>query len=160
MTRANSVEIGGRDSRTTSSIACRNEEPARRALASSVIVSGSCLLNALRRLPLRRFSQKRGRKNPMNAPISRNSGFPSVGRMTERTTMISGMPTIDAPQIARNSEGFRRRSARARSRARFAPKSRCSRPLLSWASVWLWAIKSLIGPCPPPFAASSFGADA
>ena len=47
MTRANSVEIGGRDSRTTSSIAWRNEEPARSAFAIRVIVSGSCLLNAL-----------------------------------------------------------------------------------------------------------------
>ena len=47
MTRLNSVEIGGRDSRTTSSTAWRNDEPARRALARSVIVSGSCLLNAL-----------------------------------------------------------------------------------------------------------------
>ena len=64
---ANSVEIGGRDSRTTSSMACRNDEPARRALAMSVIVSGSCLLNASRRPLLRRSSQKRGRRNPMSA---------------------------------------------------------------------------------------------
>ena len=47
MTRANSVEIGGCVSRTTISMACRNDEPARSALAISVIVSGSCLLNAL-----------------------------------------------------------------------------------------------------------------
>ena len=46
MTRPNSVEIGGRDSRTTSSMAWRNDEPARSALAISVIVSGSCLLKA------------------------------------------------------------------------------------------------------------------
>ena len=46
MTRPNSVEIGGRDSRTTSSMAWRNDDPARRALAMRVMVSGSCLLNA------------------------------------------------------------------------------------------------------------------
>ena len=67
MTRPNSVEIGGRDSRTTSSMACRNDEPARRAFAIRVIVSGSCLLNASRRPFLRRASQKRGRKKPMSA---------------------------------------------------------------------------------------------
>ena len=79
MTRLNSVEIGGRDSRTTSSTAWRNEEPARRPLASSVIVSGSCLLNAPRRPALRRFSQKRGSKNPRNAPTSSASGLRSAG---------------------------------------------------------------------------------
>ena len=49
MTRPNSIEIGGRDSRTTSSMAWRNDEPARSAFAISVTVSGSCLLNALSR---------------------------------------------------------------------------------------------------------------
>ena len=68
MTRPNSVEIGGRDSRTTSSMACRNDEPARSALAISVIVSGSCLLNALRRPALRRPSQKRGSMKPIERP--------------------------------------------------------------------------------------------
>jgi hypothetical protein len=160
MTRANSVEIGGRDSRTTSSIACRNDEPARSAFASSVIVSGNCLLNALSRPFLRRFSQKRGRKNPTNPPIRRASGFPNVGKMTDKATMISGMPTIEAPQIARYSDGLRRRSARASSRDRLAPKSRPSTTLLSWASAWLWASMSEIGPWPELFAASAFGVEA
>ena len=62
MTRANSVEIGGRASRTTSSMACRNEEPARRAFAIRVIVSGSCLLNWLIRLPWRRWTYQRGQE--------------------------------------------------------------------------------------------------
>ena len=68
MTRANSVEIGGRDSRTTSSIAWRKDDPARSALATSVIVSGSCLLKALSRPDLRRFSQIRGAMNPRIRP--------------------------------------------------------------------------------------------
>ena len=79
MTRLNSVEIGGRDSRTTSSMACRNDEPARSALAMSVIVSGSCLLKAFRRPPLRRLSQKRGSRNPINAPTSNAIGDPRAG---------------------------------------------------------------------------------
>jgi hypothetical protein len=61
MTRLNSVEIGGRDSRTTSSIAWRNEEPARSAFAMSVIVSGSCLLNWLSR-DARRQAEDIGRR--------------------------------------------------------------------------------------------------
>ena len=72
MTRPNSVEIGGRDSRTTISIACRNDEPARSALAIRVIVSGSCLLNALSRPFLRRLSQKRGSRKPTKAPIEQH----------------------------------------------------------------------------------------
>ena len=64
MTRENSIEIGGRDSRTTSSIAWRNDDPERRAFAISVTVSGSCLLNALSRPPLRQFSQNRGAMKP------------------------------------------------------------------------------------------------
>ena len=56
------------------------------------------------------------------------------GRMTpsESTSSRSGTPTIDAAQIARNSLTLSFRSARAMSRARFAPKSRCSTTLLSW----------------------------
>jgi hypothetical protein len=41
----------------------------------------------------------------------------------------TGTPTIDPSQMNRNSDGFRRRSARASSRARFAPKSRPSTTL-------------------------------
>ena len=81
MTRPNSVEIGGRDSRTTSSMAWRNDEPARSAFASRVIVSGSCLLKALSRPLLRRPSQNRGRKKPMSdADEQRRSGCRSAGR--------------------------------------------------------------------------------
>ncbi len=80
MTRWNSVEIGGRASRTTSSIACRKDEPARRAFAIRVMVSGSCLLNWLRRLPWRRRTYQRGRKKPITAPTRRRIGFWSAGR--------------------------------------------------------------------------------
>ena len=84
MTRANSVEIGGRDSRTTSSMAWRNDEPARSALAISVIVSGSCLLNAPSRRALRRLSQNRGSRKPISAPMIRNSGLPERRQTTEK----------------------------------------------------------------------------
>ena len=53
----------------------------------------------------------------------------------------SGTPTIEPAQIARNSDGLSLRSARAMSRARFAPKSRFSTTLLSWASATLWAMQ-------------------
>ena len=96
MTRANSIEIGGRVSRTTSSMAWRNDDPARSALAISVIVSGSCLLNAPSRPLRRRASQNRGRKNPTTMPISRTSGFRSVGTKADRNRSRSGTPTIDA----------------------------------------------------------------
>ncbi len=134
MTRANSVEIGGRDSRTTSSMACRNEEPARRALAISVIVSGSCLLNAFRRPFLRRLSQKRGNMKPMSMPTSSASGDCNADRKKPRMNSSTGTPTIDPSQMNRYSDGFRRRSARASSLARFAPKSRPSTTLLRLAS--------------------------
>ena len=103
MTRPNSVEIGGRDSRTTSSIAWRNEEPARSALAISVIVSGSCLLNDLRRPDLRRPSQKRGSMKPTSRPISRTSGLRRAGKATEKATIRSGTPIVVAAQMTRYS---------------------------------------------------------
>ena len=137
MTRPNSVEIGGRDSRTTSSIAWRNEEPARSALAIRVIVSGSCLLKALRRPLLRRLSQKRGSRKPISAPMTRKIGLPRAGSTTESASMMSGTPSVVPAQIIRYSLGLSLRSARAISRARLAPKSRCSTTLLSWASAWL-----------------------
>ena len=99
MTRPNSVEIGGRDSRTTSSIAWRNEEPARSALAIRVIVSGSCLLNDLRRLDLRRPSQKRGSMNPISAPTSSTIGLPRVGSTTDSMSITSGTPSVVPAQI-------------------------------------------------------------
>ena len=70
MTRLNSVEMGGCVSRTTISMACRNDEPDRSALAMSVMVSASAPLKALRRLPLRRLSQKRGIHQPTTTPTS------------------------------------------------------------------------------------------
>ena len=146
MTRPNSVEIGGRDSRTTSSMACRNDEPARSALAIRVIVSGSCLLKAFRRPLLRRPSQKRGSQKPMSAPMSRNSGLCRAGRTIETASIPTGMPTIAPIQMKMNSDGLSLRSARAISRERLAPKSRPSTTLLKLASAWLWAIRSLIGP--------------
>ena len=146
MTRLNSVEIGGRDSRTTSSMAWRNDDPARRALAMSVMVSGSCLLKAPSRPFLRRRSQKRGMKKPIRMPISRKSGLPSAGRNGDSRSMTSGTPTMLPAQMSRNSDGLSFRSARARSRDRFAPKSRCSTTLLRLLSAWLWAISSATPP--------------
>ena len=65
-----------------------------------------------------------------------------------KMTISTGTPMIEPAQIMRNSEGLSFRSARAMSRARFAPKSRPSTTLFRFASAWLWAIRSLIGPCP------------
>ena len=48
-TRSNSTEMGGRASRVTSSMPCKNEDPARSELANRVMVSGSCVANAARR---------------------------------------------------------------------------------------------------------------
>ena len=146
MTRANSVEIGGRDSRTTISIACRNEDPARSALAMSVIVSGSILLKALRRPFLRRPSQKRGRKKPIRAPTSNAIGEPRAGMTIWRAKNRTGMPTIAPAQMSKYSLTLSLRSARASSRDRFAPKSRCSTALFSCARAALCAIRSEIGP--------------
>ena len=81
MTRLNSVLMGGCVSRTTISMDCRNEEPARSELAMSVMVSARRLLKALRRSLLRRFSQKRGSHQPMTTAATYASGLPSVGRM-------------------------------------------------------------------------------
>ena len=62
--------------------------------------------------------------------------------------MTSGIPMTDAAQIIRNSDGLSLRSARAMSRARFAPKSRCSTTRLRLLSVALWAISSATPPWP------------
>ena len=156
MTRPNSVEIGGRDSRTTSSTAWRNDEPARSAFAIRVIVSGSCLLNEPRRLDLRRLSQKRGIQNPMSSPIRRTIGLRRAGNTTEKMTMPTGTPIVTAAQITRYSLTLRRRSARAISRARFAPKSRCSTTLLSWASAWLDCEGRRRGRWPPGYPRPAF----
>ena len=60
------------------------------------------------------------------------------------------MPKIEPAQIARNSDGLSFRSARAMSRARFAPKSRCSTTRFSWASATLCSSSSAMPPCPDP----------
>ena len=55
----------------------------------------------------------------------------------ERATITTGTPIVVPAQIMRYSLSLSFRSARAISRARLAPKSRCSTTLLSWASAWL-----------------------
>ena len=60
---------------------------------------------------------------------------------------------IDPAQIARNSLGLSLRSARAMSRARFAPKSRCSTTRLSWARATLEAMH--LGEPPWPVVAAA-----
>ncbi len=156
MTRLNSVETGGRPSRTTSSIAWRKDEPARRAFAMRVIVSGSCLLNALMRPDLRRPSQKRGSMKPTRVPTSRNSGFPRAGMTTDSASITTGTPTVTPAHSIRYSETFSCRSARASSRARLAPKSRCSTTLLIWAIAALdWMAVARFWLSPSPLAALS-----
>ena len=81
------------------------------------------------------------------------------GRTTDRRNIPTGTPTMQPTQIIRNSDGLSLRSARAISRARFAPKSRCSTTLLTLASVALWAIRSVIGPWPVDAAFLSAGFD-
>ena len=125
-TRPNSIVTGGEDSRTTISIACRNDEPARRALATRVMVSGSCLLNAFRRPARRRPSHIRGRKKPMTAPIASASPVPSGAKTTLSTRKMNGTARTAPAQMAMNSPGLSLRSALAMSRARLAPKSRSS----------------------------------
>ena len=70
--------------------------------------------------------------------MSSTIGLPRVGRTNESEQHHEpGRPSVVPAQITRYSEGFSCRSARAISRARFAPKSRCSTTLLSWVSAWL-----------------------
>ena len=68
----------------------------------------------------------------------------------ESRSISSGMPMVEPAQIIRNSDGLRCRSARAMSRARFAPKSRCSTTRLRLLSVSLDAIMSATPPWPLP----------
>ena len=130
-------------------MAWRNEEPARSALAIRVIVSGSCLLNALRRLDLRRPSQKRGSMNPISAPTTQHDRV-AQGREARPRGPASrpGRRSWCPTQITMYSDGLSCRSARAISRARLAPKSRCSTTLLSWVSAWLDAIAAARPPSP------------
>ena len=79
----------------------------------------------------------------MNPPMSRKIGLPRAGR--ERRQEEHDERDADRPQpaqISRNSDGLRWRSARAMSRARFAPKSRCSTTRLRLLSASLEAIRS------------------
>ena len=70
------------------------------------------------------------------------------GRTATARSSTAGMPRVEPAQMTRNSDGLSLRSARAMSRARLAPKSRCSTTLLRLASASLWAMRSLIGPWP------------
>ena len=64
---------------------------------------------------------------------------------------------MQAAQITRYSLTFSRRSARAISRARFAPKSRCSTTLLSWAMRLARLERLLRGRPAPDAPAAGFG---
>ena len=104
MTRPNSVEIGGRDSRTTSSIACRNDEPARSALAISVIVSGNCLLKAFSRPLMRRLSQKpRDAEADERADQQDERIAERPDSRIEKMSIPTGTPTTEPIQMQRNS---------------------------------------------------------
>ena len=80
----------------------------------------------------------------MSAPISHMSGLPNAEMNGDSTIMKIGMARVDAVQMSRNSDGFSLRSARAMSRARLAPKSRCSTTRLRLASASLWAMSRAI----------------
>ena len=81
-------------------------------------------------------------------------GESSAGMKKLKMNITTGTPMIEKAQIMRYSDGLSFRSARAMSRARLAPKSRPSTTLFRFASAWLWAIRSLIGPCPVDTTAS------
>ncbi len=78
---------------------------------------------------------------------------------TDSRSIATGMPTMEPAQIRRNSDGLSFRSARAMSRARFAPKSRCSTTRLRLLRVSLEAIIPATPPCPaaPAFFCASVG---
>src|SRR4029079_1994792 len=101
------------------------------------------------------LSQNRGSRKPISAPTTRNSGLRRAGRPRENTTMRKGTRMMQTAQIARNSLGLSLRSARAMSRARFAPKSRCSTTRLSCDRAALEASMSWMPPWPVVAAALS-----
>src|SRR5664279_3484204 len=138
-TRPNSTVIGACASRTTIAIACRNDDPARRAFAMSVIVSGNCLLKALSRPVRRRPSHIRGIYRPMKKPMISARGEPRGCSTMLSMRKIIGTASAVAAQKAMNSPGLSLRSARAMSRARLAPKSRCSTTRFRRARATLWA---------------------
>ena len=94
------VELGG--DRAAASRARPSRWPAgtrsRRAaqLAMSVMVSARSSLNALRRLPLRRLSQKRGSHQPTTARDERTRAGcrARAGRSRPGRTTTAGMPTM------------------------------------------------------------------
>ncbi len=75
----------------------------------------------------------------MAAPIKRAIGVPSGARTTLRIKKTNGTARTVAAHIPMNSPGLSFRSARAMSRARLAPKSRCSTTRLRRARATLWA---------------------
>ena len=76
---------------------------------------------------------------------------------TDSMIIASGTPTVDPAQITRYSLGLSLRSARAISRARLAPKSRCSTTLLSWVRAALEDRAAPRPPCPVAGAAALSG---
>ena len=156
MTRLNSVEMGGCVSRTTISMDCRNDEPARSELAMSVMVSARRPLNALRRLLLRRLSQNRGQPPADDrAPATYASGLPRLGTMVapSRNT-IAGMPSM-APAADGQELGGLEGQVRARQLARQvgAPVAAFSTTLLRSVSAREPASCSrqdLLPPCASP----------
>ena len=80
------------------------------------------------------------------------------GRQEERDrrNIPIGTPKMQPIQIKRNSDGLSLRSARAISRARFAPKSRCSTTLLTLASAC--ALGDQVGDGPWPVDAAFLSA--
>ena len=155
MTRANSVEIGGRDSRTTSSIACRNEDPAPEVVGEQ----RDRVRQLVERVEAAALAVQPDARDEEadECADQQEQRVPSVGRMTDRTTMISGCRRSTRPRSwrTRTASGAGRRE---RGHARGWRRSRCSTTLLRLASARLWAIMSLIGPC--TFAASGFGVEA
>ena len=61
-----------------------------------------------------------------------------AGKTSDPASMIAGTPRVVPIQIMKYSLILRWRSARAMSRARFAPKSRCSTTRLRLARATLW----------------------
>ena len=118
ITRPNSVEIGGWVSRTTSSVAWRNDDPERNALLKSVIVSARRELKAFRRFCWRRWTYMRGSRYPSNAATTSISGlarsFTNVCPSSQNNATIAN---IARTRTMTYSSGRSVRSARARSRA-------------------------------------------
>ena len=83
-------------------------------------------------------------------------GFWSAGRAKPARNMKTGMPTMAPTQMKRYSLTFSFRSARARSRARLAPKSRPSTALFSCEIAALCEMRSPSDAALSGFLVSSF----